>query len=72
MEETGVLVKLAFIGLVLPDFEPGLKTRHFVPRFSTSGEGLKKPQVLAESRLAIVVARLAQRGSQAQNCHSFV
>jgi hypothetical protein len=33
MEETGVLVNLALLGLVLPDFEPGPKSCHFVPLF---------------------------------------
>ena len=31
MEETGVLVNLALLGLVLPGFEPGPKNCHLLP-----------------------------------------
>jgi hypothetical protein len=35
MEETGILENPTSISLVLPDFEPGRKNRHFPP-FSTT------------------------------------
>ena len=44
MEETGVLVNLALLDLVLPDFEPGLKTSQCAPRVSGETAKLKTSQ----------------------------
>ena len=58
MEETGVLVNLDLLGLVLPDFEPGPKKRHSPPFLTPRSEPRLKP-------IAAAVGQMSRRAAWA-------